>query len=197
MANGLSLATHISLLGAEITVGIDLHLDAAIAEDAFRNDGHHIDALNLGGDDERRWLVIRIGGARAEPGNKVLTRCQHLARPGLAALHKRHQFVRTAGDQQGIKAIELTADIGVTVTGADLAFPDAAQHRAGVAADDLVIRFRHGFPPRLFSSASMAARSRCGRAGAWVSRTPVAWRMAPNIAGAVGIKPGSPTPFAP
>src|SRR4051794_8310890 len=32
----------------EVAIGVDLHLDAAVAEDAFRDHGDHIDAVDLG-----------------------------------------------------------------------------------------------------------------------------------------------------
>jgi len=40
----------------------------------------------------------------------------------------------------------------------------------------------------------MAARTRSGVAGTLRMRTPVAWWIAPRIAGAVGISAGSPMP---
>ncbi len=50
-------------LRAKIAVGVDLHLDAAIAEDALGHDRDHVDAIDLRGDDKGRRLVIRIGSA--------------------------------------------------------------------------------------------------------------------------------------
>jgi hypothetical protein len=47
------------------------------------------------------------------------------------------------------------------------------------------------------SLACIASHSRWGRTGTRVIRTPVAWRMAERIAGAVAIRAGSPTPLAP
>ena len=47
MADRLALGAHRRLLGAEMAVGVDLHLDAAIAEDALGDDGDHVDAVDL------------------------------------------------------------------------------------------------------------------------------------------------------
>src|SRR5581483_6170679 len=44
MADRLALRAHGRLLGAEIAVGVDLHLDAAIAENALGHDRNHVDA---------------------------------------------------------------------------------------------------------------------------------------------------------
>ena len=45
VADHLALAAHVGLLGAEVAVGVDLHLEAAVAEDALGDDGDHVDAL--------------------------------------------------------------------------------------------------------------------------------------------------------
>ena len=47
MADRLALRRAPSRSGPEIAVGVDLHLDAAIAEDAFGHDGDHVDAVDL------------------------------------------------------------------------------------------------------------------------------------------------------
>ena len=70
MADRLALRAHRRRLRAEIAVGIDLHLDAAIAEDALGHDRDHVDAVDLGGHDERRRLVVGIGGAGADRGDE-------------------------------------------------------------------------------------------------------------------------------
>ena len=66
VADRLALRAHDRRLRAEMAVGVDLHLDAAIAENAFGDDGHQVDALDLLADDERRRLVVGIGGARTD-----------------------------------------------------------------------------------------------------------------------------------
>ncbi len=47
VADRLALDAHRRLLGAEVAVGVDLHLDAAVAEDALGDDGDHVDAVVL------------------------------------------------------------------------------------------------------------------------------------------------------
>src|SRR5262249_29513263 len=79
VADGLALRAHGRGFGTEIAVGVDLHLDAAIAEDAFGHDRHHVDAIDLGGDDERRRLVVGIGGARADRGDENVRLMHDLA----------------------------------------------------------------------------------------------------------------------
>ena len=63
------------------------------------------------------------------------------------------------------------------------------------------MRLTNALMPHLLKQRSaavlIAASTRAGVAGTDLTRAPVAWRMAPRIAGAVGTRPGSPTPFAP
>ena len=67
--------------GAEVAVGVDLHLHAAIAEDSLRHDGDGIDARMGGADDEGRGLVVRIGGAGADAGDEAARGIEQLAVP--------------------------------------------------------------------------------------------------------------------
>src|SRR5439155_20155525 len=97
---------------------------------------------------------------------------------------------------------QLAVDIAVAVAGPGLARADAAQHRAGVADDDVVgfrgsSRVGHHSAARRPAAARMAARTRSGVAGRRGSRAPVAGPMAPRVAGAVGTSAGSPMPLAP
>ena len=107
--------------------------------------------------------------------------------PVLAAVEEGHQpaaLLHRAFDQDvRIDAHQPAAVVGVAVAGATEPLPDVAEHRAGVAADLVLLRFRHGR-----SIAVMAARTRSGVAGVRVMRAPVAWWMALRMAGAVGIK---------
>ena len=59
-------------LGAEVAVGVDLHLDAAVAEDRLGDDGDDVGALDLAADDEGRGLVVGIGGAGADAGDEAV-----------------------------------------------------------------------------------------------------------------------------
>ena len=45
VADLLALHAHRRRLGAEVAVGVDLHLDAAVAEDALGHDGDGVDAV--------------------------------------------------------------------------------------------------------------------------------------------------------
>src|SRR5690606_32340709 len=64
VADDLALVAYVGLLGTKIAVGIDLYLEAAVAEDAFCYHRDHVDAIGLGGHDEGRRLVVGIRGAR-------------------------------------------------------------------------------------------------------------------------------------
>ena len=70
MAHLLALGAHGRLLRADEAVGIDLQLQAAIAEDALGHDGDHVDIAMPAGDDEGCGLVIGIGGAGADAGDE-------------------------------------------------------------------------------------------------------------------------------
>src|SRR5262249_5008346 len=110
-------------------------------------------------------------------------------------------------DHQWIQPDDPAIAIAVTVAGAAAAIGDVAHDRAGIAADLLAElglaglvgleafgKLAHERIPR---PALMAASTRVGVAGTVVTRTPVAWRMALRMAGAVGISTCSPNPLAP
>ena len=75
MAHLFALVKHRSPLIAQIPVGVDLHLQTAIAKDALGHHSHHVHALGLGSDDERRRFVIGVGGGRANAGDKNTPLC--------------------------------------------------------------------------------------------------------------------------
>ena len=58
-------------LGAEVAVGVDLHLGAAVGEDRLGDDGDDVGALDLAGDDEGGGLVVGVGGAGADAGREA------------------------------------------------------------------------------------------------------------------------------
>src|SRR5690606_35591196 len=66
MADRRTIGAHGRRLRADMPVGVDLHLDAAIGEDALRHYGDEVDPLHLLADDEWGRLEVRIGGARAD-----------------------------------------------------------------------------------------------------------------------------------
>ena len=68
MANRLAIDKHNIALVADMAVGVDLHLHAAIAEDTFSHDGDHVHAFHLLAGDKGRWFIVRISGAGAYCG---------------------------------------------------------------------------------------------------------------------------------
>ncbi len=131
------------LLGAEVAVGVDLHLDAAVAEDALGDDGDGVDAGVLARDDEGRGLVVGIGGAGADAGDEGALGREDAAVPVLGLAGERHQrravLGRALHEHHGVGANQRAVDVGVAVAGAGAAGADAAQHRAGIAAHDAVV----------------------------------------------------------
>jgi hypothetical protein len=160
-------------LGAEMAVGVDLHLHAAVAEDALGDDGDHVDAVDLGGHDEGCRLVIWIGRACPDGGDEGARPSDDVAVPVLAAVEEGHQpsalFLRALDQDVGIDTHQPALLIGIAVAGAAQTFADVAEHRAGVAADLVLLRVGHGC-----SIALMAALMRSGVAGVRVMRAPVA-----------------------
>jgi len=87
--------------GAEMAVGVDLHLDAAIAEDALGNHRHHVDAVDFLRHDEGGGLVVGIGGAGTDGGDEGIAGRDDVALPaGLAAGQERHHLAALAGPLQ-------------------------------------------------------------------------------------------------
>src|SRR5262245_13326126 len=54
-----------------MAVGVDLHLDAAIAEDAFGHDSDEVDAFDVLADNEGGRLVVGISGAGTDRGHEL------------------------------------------------------------------------------------------------------------------------------
>ncbi len=193
VADGFALDADDGALLADVAVGVDLHLHAAVAEDALGHDRHHVLVADLLADDERGGLVVRIRGAGADGGDELAAGGERLALPLLGAGQERDDALVVAGDfQHGerVEADEVAAVVGVAVAGAGAAVGDVAEDGAGVAADLFGGRGHR-------AAALIAARTRSGVAGTWARRAPVAWRMALRIAGAVGMRQCSPRPLAP
>src|SRR5262249_38913342 len=137
MADRFTPGAHYRRLGAEMTVGVDLHLDAAIAEDALGDDRHQIDALDLLADDEGGRLVVGIGRAGADRGNEAAA--HQLAVPAFGLARKGNgwpAFLRgMLEDNQRVEPHDAAAAVAVAVAGAAAALGDVAHDRAGVAAD--------------------------------------------------------------
>ena len=108
----LALDAHRRRFGAEMAVGVDLHLDAAIAEDALGHDRDGVDALVLGRDDEGRGLVVGIGRAGADAGEERARGIEHLPVP-IAPCERDHPPAirhRPLHQHDGIGAHELALD---------------------------------------------------------------------------------------
>src|SRR5205085_11269465 len=127
----------------EVTVGIYLHFDAAIAEDALRHHGDHVDTVNFRRHDEGRGSVIGISGASADCGHKYARLVHDLAVPIAGGL-ERHQpsAVRYCSLQNDMRidAHQLAVVICITIARACCAGLDVTHHRAGIAADLVVSR---------------------------------------------------------
>ena len=81
VADHLALVAHIGLLGAQEAVGVDLHLETAVTEDALGDHRNHVDATRFRGDDERRRLVVRVRRRGADAGDEHLIGQQQVAIP--------------------------------------------------------------------------------------------------------------------
>ena len=157
MADLLAIAQHRGPLRADIAVGVDLHLQPAIAEDALGDDGHHVDAVMPAGHDEGRRFVVRIGGTRADAGQEGLAARQDVAVPVPGVRQEGHDFalVRQGLVDHGhrIDPRQPPIPVGVAVAGAGASLADAAQHGTGVAYNDAVLLtlaffvFSHGLLP--------------------------------------------------
>ena len=71
VADRLAAGADDGAFGAEVAVGVDLHLGAAVAEDRLGDDGDDVGALDLAGDDEGGGLVVGVGGAGADAGDEL------------------------------------------------------------------------------------------------------------------------------
>ncbi|MFK4603852.1 hypothetical protein ABIF57_003304 [Bradyrhizobium diazoefficiens] len=138
VADRLALRAHGRGLRAQIAVGVDLHLDAAIGEDSLGDDGHHVDAVDFRRDDERCRLVVRIGRARTDRGDEGRGFVDDLAVPVFRAAERHKLAAMRNGalqDHVRIDANELAVVIGIAIAGARRARLDVAHHRTGIAAD--------------------------------------------------------------
>ena len=136
VSDRLAVGHHRGGLGTEMPVGIDLHLDAAIAEDALGHDRDQVDALDLLRHDEGCRLVVGIGGARADAGHETRPCIDEIAVPRFAV--EWHDGLpvldRMFENAQWIGAHDAAVEIAVSVACAGTAFGDIAHHGAGIAA---------------------------------------------------------------
>ena len=138
MAHRLALGADSTLFGAEVAVGIDLNLDAAIAVDGLTDHRDHVDPVDLAGDDKGGGLVVGVGRPGADGGDEVGVARHHIAVP-VAVFEEFHKLLLAIpgllDDHQGIDAHQVAAFVGVAVAGAGTAVGDVAEDRAGVTAD--------------------------------------------------------------
>ncbi len=134
----LAFRTDDCSLGSEIAVSVDLHLDAAIAENPFGHDRDHVDAVDFRGHDEGCRLVIGISCSRADGGDEHAGFMHELAVPIAAGLEW-HQpptmRYRSLQHDVRIDTHQLAVVIGITIARACRARLDVAHHRTSIAAD--------------------------------------------------------------
>ncbi len=143
VADHLAAGADRRLLRPQMAVGVDLHLDAAVAEDALGHDGDGVDAGVLARHDEGCGLVVGIGGAGADAGDERALRGEDAAVPVLRLAGEGHQrravLGRALHEHDGSVRTSVPSDVGVAVAGAGAAGADAAQHRTGIAAHDALV----------------------------------------------------------
>ena len=145
MPHHLALHAHIGLLCTQESVGVDLHLEAAVTENAFGDHGHHVHTVDLRRHDERRWFVVGVGGGRADACDKHLIGVQQVTMPRRRPFirrtrRKRHEhrlvFVeRAAQKNHRVHTHQQTFAVGITVTSTQPALRNLAKDGAGIALD--------------------------------------------------------------
>src|SRR5262249_12320618 len=150
MADRLALGAHSRAFCAEVAVGVDLKLDAAIAVDALGDDRHHVDPVGLGGNNEGGGLIVGIGGAGADSGDQRNGPAEDVAAPGRLDIDERHNLAAFADgaveEHMRIDPHQLAVLVGVAVARAGHPRSDVTEHRTGVAAD-LAVDLVHVPPP--------------------------------------------------
>ncbi len=96
MADWLALGAHNCAFRAEMAVGVDFELHAAIAVDALGDHRHHVDPIDLGGNDEGGGLIVGIGRAGADSGDERNGSPEDVAAPGGLGIDERHDLAAFA-----------------------------------------------------------------------------------------------------
>ena len=94
MAHFLTPEKHRRPLGSQKPIGVNLHLEAAITEDALGHHGHHVDIARARRDDERRGFVIGVSGGSPDARHKHFIRLRRQSRQHLGSgviVGARHQ----------------------------------------------------------------------------------------------------------
>jgi hypothetical protein len=76
-----------------MAVGINLHLDPAVAEDPFSDHCDHVYAPHVRGDDEWCGLVVGIRSAGADGSDEILWAGNDAAIPFAIAIQKRNHGI--------------------------------------------------------------------------------------------------------
>jgi hypothetical protein len=161
MPDLLAFRPHRRRLRPDIAVGVDLHLHAAIAEDALGHDRDRVHPFHLRADDERCGLIIRVGRPRPDPGDEHLPVPHQAPVPGRIPQERHHPptLVRHPPRQHhGIEPHQPPLDIPVPIARPRPPRPDPAQDRAGIAGneplallprrrDDLTLAHARMMPP--------------------------------------------------
>ena len=185
MAHRFAIRPHGGRFGPQMAVCVDLHLHAAIGEDALRHHRDEIDTFHLLRNDERGRFVVRIGGARAHRAHEAALRVDQFAIPWRFAFKGDNSIPLLGGmfkDRHRITSGNAPAEIAIAVAGTRAPLGDIAHHRAGIAAQLFVRRLLRRRDLKTlgelvhhpFSRARIAARMRLGVAGTFVTSTPTA-----------------------
>src|SRR6202044_3297741 len=174
MADWLAFGAHNCAFRAEMAIGVDFELHAAIAVDALGDHRHHVDPIDLGGNDEGGGLIVGVGGAGADSGDEWTGSPEDVAAPGSLSIDEWHDlaaFVYGPVEQHmRVGPHQLAILVRVTVARSRHPGPNVAHDGTGVAAD-LVVGLGHAC---VLAASRIAWRTRSGVAGARRMRTPIA-----------------------
>ena len=92
VADVFAIDTDVGDLWTDMTIRVDLHLNTAIAEDAFRDDRDGVHPVIVARDDERGGFVVRIGGAGADFRDENVFAGDQVAVPVAFVAEERHHF---------------------------------------------------------------------------------------------------------
>src|SRR5579862_970852 len=185
VANRFALGAHRVLLWSEKSIGIDLKLDATIAEDALGHDGDHVDAFDFGRNNERRGFVVGIGGAGTDRCDEGFLSGDEVAVPFAIALEEgndgftaRHGAIK---DHVRFDPDQFAILIAVAIARAETPGLDVAENRAGIAANSIVVSHETGLREMRGwlheCGRAWRARGACGRRSRrrWHSESQALW----------------------
>ena len=143
VADGFALRAHGIGFGPEIAIGIDLHFDATVTEDALGHDRHHVHRVDRGGNDERSRFVVGIGRSCPDGRHECSGLIDEVAVPVLTVLQEGDDGLSARNclieQHVGIEPNQLSIVIGVAVARSGPAGLDVTENRAGVTADGVIV----------------------------------------------------------